>query len=526
MFTIKNKIIIATGFTVLGLGSFTLSAIHGNAIQVEKVTPKLDGQLSGEVLGSKMQAEVYDLRRTVKATLQAGRKSKPFADLHYSGRFYITKLPPDSEAISFELTNGVKSLVPFVVKTKNWSVVEIKTGPVKSEAEEESVKIMKDFISLYAFRTNEDTTGEYTAKFKEWTNEITKQKIQYKDSKLIQLSILKSVHTIKMGEKDQISSMHGQETTQARAGKTTVLSTESSYLIVHRGVTAKVAPVVIQGLVDSSLKLDDHFSKKAAEWSSLLPTLNSIRGLKKMERLSLFRELVKTLKEDPEALSNFKSWLGLHGKETGVLTFGVGVLATAGTADAQKTLIDLYQQNAESRGVILNAFTTSNAKLTPESSDFLTALADQKTSDPEHAYSAAFALGSGIKQDPSSTDVAKLQSLMNRAVSMEEKANYLDAIGNSGNSAFIPVITENLASTNEVVREKAVLALRFMNDPQAQTLILGAWNDPSTRVQAAAVRVIDYQGTPEAYVPILNQCVQDNATLRDSCARLLQEHQG
>ena len=544
---------VALGAMLLGMGAVgyfksdlkktfvdhgSLQAKEGSASS-ERSPASLE---DGEVL-----TENYEFKRHVKAVLHTEKNDQDFANLSYQGIFSIQWKTPQKAMIAFELENGTRSQVSFELTLNQGILQGMKAGAVASDADQDALNILKDFSTILAYRSDEDTAGKYTATFQEEKISeeevrILKQKKEYSTRDTASIRILSSVHEIHVQPQTQkMISAQGHENTAVQMGASekdsAQLLTVSEYSLIRKG-TSKRSMVLTktEDLHTVDLSLQSNATAQTIPWLNLMESLNGIQSLAQPDRLALFHELVKSLKSDPKNLKNFLDWAAAHGNEPGIRTFAIGVLATMGGDEAQSTLVQWFQQFPESRPVILNAFTTTAAPFTPGTRNFLSNLMDQAQRDPNSACGAAFAMGSGIRNhaengnsSEAKNDIDRLQSLMNSAKTPEAQGIALSAMGNAGNPAFIPTIEKSLNANDESVREKAVLALRLMPAAQTVSLVTQAWSDPSIKVKSAAIQVIHFQGEPSVYQGVLNQCVQDSSgssgVLRDACRRVIAEHQ-
>jgi hypothetical protein len=478
---------------------------------------------SSESSAKEIKRETFQFKRTIDAKLDQVRNQKRstrnFANVNYSGTFTVDWLTDSKNEkkralIGFEVKTGgktVKSSVPFLVEfLKDWVIERIDTLTSKNDADEDSLSILKDFVSIYAYRTQQDTAGAYEAQLTEKTDGFHYEKLRY--SKLSQIAIIESKHDGVIDPKTRaLVSIKGIERTSMGASADLKIVTRSTYELNRTQVLSVKSPKIDgTALTETSIQLEAKGPGDALQWSVVKSGLDQIKNLKKDERLSLFHDLIKTLKKDPAKLKEFKDWILSQKGEAGILNFGIGVMATLGSEESQKVLVDWFKEIPESRHTILNAFATADAKLTQDSKNLVSELVDQKK-DADLAYNAAFTLGSAIRKDPTG-DVSGAEQKLSRlyeSAAASEQLIYLDAMGNSGSSSFAPVIERNLASTDEAVREKSVYAARFMKTDVAQTLIVKGLQDTSVRVRLSAVKAAAYQSDLSPYRPLLERYAQD-----------------
>jgi len=492
------------------------------------VEPILNSRTSQTV-----RRESFHFKRAVHAKLTDSSKGqashRPFADLDYEGTFFVDSLKNDGNnskaRLSFDLSirgKHVQSDVPFwVTFAKDGAIRRIETespdvSAAKSDDRQDMINVLKDFVSIYAFRTRQDTTGTYEARWSETPEKVHFEKTRYRDSKLTSVTIVKSSHDVVLSKTGTLVSMQGMDRVKMAAG-TEAIETDSSYELTRQGtsVVKAQAKTDTKSLVPTSIQLEmTHTAFEAPTWSSTQASLNRIQSLGKPARLSLFHDLLKTLKKNPEHLKDFQDWVMAEKNEPGILSFGIGVLATLGTEASQKALVSWFQDLPASRHSILTALSMTEAKLSDDSKNLLNQLIGQKGQNADLAYDAALVLGSEIRKDPSGevasavrtlTDLYQTASAGHQAF---EQMIYLDAMGNSGSSAFVSVVEQNLASSDEAIRAKGVYAARFMNTSVAQPLILRGLQDPSPTVRLSAVKAVLYQSNAAPYLSMLESYAQ------------------
>jgi hypothetical protein len=496
---------------------------------VLKEIERKPASIPSALINSDSPVTAFKFTRNLNAKLD----TKSLINLNVEGIVWMNWSTPTHARVSFRLADGHESTIAFEATFKSgYKLESIQAAKAKNETEEDELNVLKDFVSSYAFENLSDTTGEYTAKFSNVTDGVKKSKLAYVGTSKATPKIVKSLHAaaFKPHTRDLLS-LEGSEETLLTVSKTSKVETESSYKIIS------LSPVPAHAVAFASAELQSEdltvrqtrHTQAGKTWVQLQAALGKIRSMNSTERLALFHELVKSLKDDPESLAKFKSWLDDHKEEAGMLTFGIGVLASVGTQPAQQSLMDLFKANPASQHMILNALATSSETLSPETRDFVRQLADGNP-QPDIAEHAALTLGAAIKNDPATTpetaDEARLTKLFQTATTADEKRTYLDAIGNSGDAGFIPVIDQTLANNSDVtLREKAVFAARFMNATVAQPLIEQGMSDASESVQLAAVRAIAYQPSVKPYEPALKKCSQQSGALGKACVNVLASEQ-
>ncbi len=436
-----------------------------------------------------LKTETFEFHRHLVAVLQGPEQNKPFADIDFGGSFTVDWKDEQTARVSYQLSNGEKSRLAFEIHLSNWKLVEIKSEVARDKAGINEQNILKDFASIFAYRSNEDTTGKYEAEYTDEPERLFKRKTLYNSVAGLSVRIVKSEHefTRDPGTLELISG-RGEEATRAVVSKQSFMLAVSSYTI--RRLNSVVSRRVAQSdeVRPDTLRLTPE-SKGVASWSQVRGGLERFNQMNEPERLKLYHDVSRTIVADSEGPRQFNDWMNIHLDQPNLRNFSIGVLATVGTAEAQQALIKIYAQYPESRVTVLNSLATAGAPFSEETHQFLSTLL--LSGQGNLSYGAAFALGAGIQNQvtPASEDVQQLSRLLTNAATPDEQEIYLDAIGNSGSLAFLGVIETSMQSLDEGVREKAVLALRKMPAVATQSLLNLAGSDASVRVKAAATQV-------------------------------------
>jgi hypothetical protein len=129
----------------------------------------------------------------------------------------------------------------------------------------------------------------------------------------------------------------------------------------------------------------------------------------------------------------------------------------------------------------------------------LRALIDDR--DPELAQAALLALGAcahGLRATaPERTRaiVAELLARLGRAPAVQSRQDVVVALGNAGDPSSLPALRAFIQDASSALREPAIQALRFIDDPAVDTLLgslLGRTGDSDTRFAAiSAIRFRD-----------------------------------
>lgn len=123
----------------------------------------------------------------------------------------------------------------------------------------------------------------------------------------------------------------------------------------------------------------------------------------------------------------------------------------------------------------------------------------QDPADPDRRAAAILALGGAVRHsaedqelgDASRQAAARLVDGFKAATTPDDQALYLAALGNTGSPQGVDSIEVGLANSSPKVRAAAVSALRSINGPAADALIIGVLaSDPDPTVRGAAVQAM------------------------------------
>lgn len=126
--------------------------------------------------------------------------------------------------------------------------------------------------------------------------------------------------------------------------------------------------------------------------------------------------------------------------------------------------------------------------------------------------SSALALGNVARTlDGDGDSVAELVRRYEEARSLEERALYLRALGNTGSAEVLPIARAVLEHDEDALREVAVQALRFLPVGEADAVLSQALvTDPADAVRVATVDAIGYR-LVEMHLPALERAVAADA---------------
>ena len=468
---------------------------------------------------------VYDFSREIQSQLIEQGRSKPFVDLHYEGRFQVTPIQKGEHSVwnqvQFELQfqnqkDWIRSTRPFFVELgENFEIKKIRAEKPKTKVERDELNVIRDFVSLYAFRTAEDTMGAYLFDWKPEQGGGLKSKKTYTGNWAKQIRILQSRHEVKLDLAGRPTLIQGSEQTETRgepqsglkmSGKYSIQFKEQKEIEIKPGEKDRLAslPSLSIGIQGDALTLNAH------PYEELLPTIKKIPGLSRSERLAVFHELVSSLRMDPSKITDFKKLVESMKDQEGFLEFGVGALATVGGETAELALQNWYQELGKDKPLIkhtiLNAFATTDVALTANARGFLLEAASAESGDRSLSENAAFALGSSLRRVSDSGVEMKLESLYRSAQDPGLRESYLDAMGNSGDAHFVPTLLQALQSENVEEREKAAFAARLLRPSDAAPVLLRAFQDSSPKVKSASIRALAYQTDLHPYAGLVREC--------------------
>jgi HEAT repeat protein len=250
-----------------------------------------------------------------------------------------------------------------------------------------------------------------------------------------------------------------------------------------------------------------------ADIGQLLGELRAARD--EHDEAALLRRLRAMFALDPGAAAAAAAALrsgALSGSKARTL---IAALTASGTSEAQKVVVDFLQSTTDP-GLRLQALGSLGLtpSPTPETVRALAELADTGT-DRGDRSTALLALGSTGRSAPEAVD--RLMERLSAAQTSEERRLALRALGNSGDERALPAIREALASKDPVVRDAAVAALRAIDGPEADALIIAVLaGDPDPGVRGEAVFAASFRPV-QVVLPALTSALKSD---RDPTVRL------
>jgi hypothetical protein len=530
---------IKVASVILFFGAFAISVFTKNSVKTGIVSDRAPSSIPVKavdpsiVIPENAEVTAYHYERNVLAEIK-DKTTKPILNLSMQGTVFITALShtEDSDIVSvqFEITQGSDkqehdSHIPFVVElSKGQNILSVRTPKKLSQLDEDDVNVLKDFMSLYAYGVNRDTTGVYQFKLDRDGPDVQKTKIKYESPALQTIAILSSntQGEVEAGKGTWLKVQGKEQTRMDGMGNGQSLLTTSLFKIEK--LTSPLKPKIgvrsFADLENAGLDLISHREFATSSWTELKARLANIKSLTRPQRLALFHDLSKLLKSDPEAVLAFRKYIEAMAKEPGLMTFGIGVLATAGTDLAQATLREWYEGGYGVEHTVLNAFSTANAELTDDTRSFLKGIVSDHT-QPELAQNAAYALGSSLKHSNDDGARAALNSFYTGSQNEADKLTALDAMGNSGDDHFVPTLKIAAQSANPAEREKAVFGARFLAPDAAAPLLLAGYQDGTLAVQNASIRALAFQENLAPHAPLIRACATaGNASCQSMLKRL------
>jgi len=375
-------------------------------------------------------------------------------------------------------------------------------------------------------QTEEDATGVYVAAYSRDTNQppavLQKRKQQY-------LS-LSSAGQTNLQTRSQVNGntvahldpypvkIEGREQLTILAPEIGggVVS-EANYTFDLQSATA--APEVEQAGALVARRLETTgtpFSWAAADGPDRLSTAVDVEGTTMQEQLAELEQLlaaglsgtsaeVRTLekivaliKKDDAAVDALVSRLSRHleAKDEPLASALIGMLGAAGTPKAQRTLIGLVAASEwpqAQREMAIFSFAQVTEPI-PEVDNWLRQLHQKGDDLSNNSLLVLAAMGDRVRESSPERfqTISKYVTEAASAPGMElnERVVGLDAIGNLGPKEVPEVVRNALASDDPLLREKAVLSLKRVEDSAASGLIRSALRDDSAegvRIAAASL---------------------------------------
>ncbi|MGZ3694048.1 MAG: hypothetical protein ACXWQO_07595 [Bdellovibrionota bacterium] len=476
--------------------------------------------------------------------------------ISYGGKFILDVLHADDKGFTAIVQSNVSQYsgkTPPLLRLKMDSAgkkIEISAEATTDEELQQYSAVTKDLISLWDFAADTDTLGKYDFRLEalpDSANFRIQKKTKLKYLAQAQTEITKSAHWLRWDNAMAMpAEVKGEESTRLGQGSATLdsltgyhLSFESRSPIpsYSEAQLAKLNQKETLSLAQG--KASDHAEYNKVNWEALVEQLKHLDRLSPNERLAAFGDLARLLRYEPGAIGKVLALLSAAdikaGADSTLFKTIVGALATSGGSEDQKALVGLYQNPdcpISGKGTILGAFTTTQAKPTSETTNFLRE--EMETSKSvDIRQGSSYALGAGLANGTGpSADQAmnSLRAQWNSAVQsgdLGSQLSLLDAIGNSGRSEFFPDL-KNLVESQAVVdlRAKATFSLRFMNTTDSKSEIINQFNSANETMRESAVQAVALAPWAEQFRSPLQSCASHEAVdrIQKECGELLSAH--
>jgi hypothetical protein len=261
-------------------------------------------------------------------------------------------------------------------------------------------------------------------------------------------------------------------------------------------------------------------SDSGEDWSTLRSELLALDSKDSDTQLKVFGNLARFLKLHSDAPSDLMDLLRAQGAiqlgmQSALFKAALGALITAGTPEAQAAALKIYSDPTcpvSGKGAILSALTTTQAPLTASTQDFL-ATTMKTEPNADLSQGASYALGSSIqKTSDESKKADAIEALreryLNSSGNLSDQLAALDAIGNSGQAAYLPDLRSIIQSADaaSLLKAKAVFALRFIQSSEATELLSQSLTSVDTQVRQSAARAIAMARWSDSFRNPLQTC--------------------
>jgi hypothetical protein len=554
-----KSLLMLTGVLGLTLGSF---AIYLNAssrqqdAQAESPPPQATRNIASTTVTDTQglffhpepgKRYTYEFEREIVFEGFPGKNPR----VNYHGELYLEVLKTNEqgfEGLTSEklIEHGKTSPSPLRVQvSSNGEKVKFftdKSAPQNEESEQHRA-IMKDLMAQLIFPLRQDTVGAYEAKFAHWQ----KTKTRYVKNTP---KILHSSHRLKWDAKLNLpEEVQGEEKTETLNPQSKIdVSATSSYKIhflkVENEIQASAHSLSLMDEPENFALSQTPRSQPAVSFA--LNRLLDLEHLRSGERMKLFGELLASLRSGtttPDELAALLQSQNVlkQGAASPLFKTAVGALASLGTPEAQAAAIALYQDPTvpvSGKSTILAAFTTTQASLTDATRAFLSSEISAE-SDPDLVSGAAYALGASLgnlsgnslntgtsttslsaQAASSAAQIEQLWATASSAGNVSQEVTALGAMGNSGLPQYLPDLTNVIESsaTNDMLKAKAVYALRFITNSEAVSLLDTSLADPSASVRLAAVQAMALAPWNSSFINPLSSCATQEKVMQIQAA--------
>jgi hypothetical protein len=242
------------------------------------------------------------------------------------------------------------------------------------------------------------------------------------------------------------------------------------------------------------------------------------RGTRRAQAMAKLRALFRT---DPKAMEQARQHIE-KGTSSALAKTLIASLGDSEAPGAQKHLATLFENKELSRDLRGDALIHMGTSSDPSKDTIETLKKASISGEKELRGTAQLALGNSthrlFKHGSDGRGEDALQDLIDmyhNAQTFEEKVVAMRALGNTGSAIILPLISEAMLSSNSDLRAASALALRFIEDPKADTMIdtfLLSDGDPEVRrlsVFALSFHSLDLH-FPALAVVLKNESISTN----------------
>lgn len=284
------------------------------------------------------------------------------------------------------------------------------------------------------------------------------------------------------------------------------------------------SPLALMDASDSDRRADEQ-KTAGASFADLLQALRSIpasdsgsqRAELQMRLSARFRLSPETPKQAAQAIA--------HGLPEPVAKTLIGALSGAQSPPGQSALVDLIKNRQLDTNLREHAVAVLGLSDAPTDDTAQALHAALRDPDRDVRGTAALALGNVASAQRQAGQVGAAESQVDALIELyqaaqtdAERADALEALGNTGDPRILPLVQQALASPNGEVRVSAARALRFVVAATVDALIAQlVEQDPSPAVRKAALMACSFRQLV-AFFPTLQ-----NAVLKDKVPDVRQD---
>jgi hypothetical protein len=271
----------------------------------------------------------YGVERKLRSSLTDKNQKKTVIDLDYHGEIRLDPVPGSdgdfryrfSFRLNFEDPGQKSSRLhesshPVEVRfSRDFDLISLQADNSQSPESLDELNLIRDLVSILAFRSSQDTTGNYETGWSGSDRQLLKRKVRYVSPGLFHIRILSSLHEIKIREDGLPVSIVGGERMQLPVSKGVDLETDSGFrLLLLEGNSRGPAALSLKeglGLRNVGLALDavspssgeEQFRTRDAK--DLEEMLSMLPETKPPARMGLFHQMVEVLRREPKLLPGF-----------------------------------------------------------------------------------------------------------------------------------------------------------------------------------------------------------------------------